>query len=141
MFKLATILVLITAVPVTPAAEARSATVSVQVTDIASAKGQLMISLCDQTTFGKGRCQFNAKVPARRGSIVVRFANVPNGRWAAAVYHDENGNGALDRNGLGIPTEGGGFSRDARGKYGWPTFADAAMAVGGGSVIPVSLNY
>ncbi len=138
MFKRAVILTLWIAAP---AIAADRATVTVRVTDVASGKGQLMISLCNQPTFGKGRCPFFATVPARRGTVDVRIANVPNGQWAAAVYHDENGNRKLDRNGLGIPTEGGGFSRDARGQYGWPNFSNAVVNVKNDVVIPVSLNY
>src|ERR1700694_1579338 len=86
---------------------AHAASVVVKVTDVASAKGQVMVSLCDQSSFGKGRCPIFTKFQPRRGTVSVRFDKVPDGQWAAAVYHDENGNGILDRNGLGIPTEGG----------------------------------
>jgi uncharacterized protein (DUF2141 family) len=43
------------------------------------------------------------------------------------MYHDENGNGQLDKNMMGIPRERVGFSRDARGRMGPPSFADAAI--------------
>ena len=46
------------------------------------------------------------------------------------AFHDENGNGELDRNVLGIPTEGHAFSNDATGRMGPPAFADAAVTVG-----------
>jgi uncharacterized protein (DUF2141 family) len=48
-------------------------------------------------------------------------------RIAVAAFHDENGNGRLDRNRLGIPTERYGFSRDARGVTGPPDFEDAVI--------------
>ncbi|MFN7426028.1 MAG: DUF2141 domain-containing protein [bacterium] len=34
------------------------------------------------------------------------FDELPSGACAVAVVHDENGNGRLDKNSLGIPTEG-----------------------------------
>jgi uncharacterized protein (DUF2141 family) len=46
------------------------------------------------------------------------------------VYQDENANGQLDRNFIGIPKENYGFSRDAAGKFGPPGFDDAAIDVG-----------
>ncbi len=43
------------------------------------------------------------------------FEDIPPGRYALAVIHDENMNGKLDANWLGVPKEGYGFSNDAKG--------------------------
>jgi uncharacterized protein (DUF2141 family) len=59
----------------------------------------------------------------------VRFANVPAGHWAVMVYHDENNDKRLEKNALGIPTEGNGLSRNAKGHFGPPKFEDAAIDV------------
>lgn len=56
------------------------------------------------------------------------FGTVAPGRYAIALLHDENGNGKMDR-ALLIPTEGFGFSRDAKLRMGPPTFAAAAFVV------------
>jgi uncharacterized protein (DUF2141 family) len=61
----------------------------------------------------------------------VRIADVPAGRWAVVAYQDENSNDELDRNFVGIPQENYGFSRDARSKFGPPSFDDAAIEVSG----------
>jgi uncharacterized protein (DUF2141 family) len=45
-------------------------------------------------------------------------------------YHDKNDNGKLDTDALGFPTEGFGFSNDARGTTGPPPFAKAAFDLG-----------
>ena len=42
------------------------------------------------------------------------FEDIPPGTYALTVIHDENMNGKLDTNRLGIPTEGYGFSNDAK---------------------------
>ena len=47
--------------------------------------------------------------------------------FAVAVFQDENGNGELDRNRLGIPMERYGFSNDARGLTGPPSFDNAKI--------------
>ena len=49
------------------------------------------------------------------------------------MIHDENDNHKLDTNWIGIPTEGYGTSRDAVGKFGPPSFKDAAFSYGGGA--------
>jgi len=66
-------------------------------------------------------------VPARSGAT-LHFANVPPGRYAIALFHDENSNNRLDTT-LMIPREGYGFSRDAPIRFGPPRFDAAAMVV------------
>lgn len=44
------------------------------------------------------------------GKSVLTFADIPFGEYAAIVYHDENLNGVLDHNFLGLPKEPMGFS-------------------------------
>jgi uncharacterized protein (DUF2141 family) len=58
--------------------------------------------------------------------------NIPAGEYAVAVFADMNGNGKLDSNFIGIPKEPVGVSRDAKGKFGPPKFADAAFTLGDG---------
>jgi len=60
----------------------------------------------------------------------IVFSNLAPGRYAAIVFHDENGNGRLDKNFWGVPTEPYGFSNDARGTLGPPSFADSAIELG-----------
>jgi len=47
--------------------------------------------------------------------------------YAVSVFHDENYNGKLDTNLLGIPREGVGASNDARGNFRPPKFGAAAF--------------
>lgn len=59
-----------------------------------------------------------------------------------AVVHDENTNGKLDTNWIGIPAEGYGFSNDAKALLGAPSFSDASFLYDGQNVdMTMSLNY
>lgn len=70
------------------------------------------------------------------------FAQIAPGTYALAVIHDENLNGKLDANWLGIPSEGYGFSNDARAALGPPSFSAASFAYDGRSVaLTIGLNY
>ncbi len=72
-----------------------------------------------------GTCKFAAKA----------------GSYAILAMHDENANGAMDRNFLGIPKEGFGASRGALGAFG-PKFADARFDYAGGDLaMPVTIRY
>jgi uncharacterized protein (DUF2141 family) len=70
------------------------------------------------------------------------FLDLPPGTYALAVIHDENMNGELDTDWLGIPTEGYGFSNDAKGVVGAPAFSAASFAYDGRTLnLTMSLHY
>jgi len=60
-------------------------------------------------------------------TATCEFTDPPAGTLAVSFIHDENGNGKLDKNFFGVPTEGYGFSNDARGSMGPPAFEKAAF--------------
>ena len=66
-------------------------------------------------------------------SVTLTFRDVKPGRYAIALLHDENDNGKADRAAMMIPTEGFGFSRDARVRFGPPKFGEAAFDVAPGT--------
>ena len=55
--------------------------------------------------------------------------SLPAGTYAFGVFHDENNNQTIDQNWLGIPTEGFGFSNNAMGSFGPPTYNQAKFVV------------
>jgi uncharacterized protein (DUF2141 family) len=56
---------------------------------------------------------------------LVVFDDLPYGEYAIAVHHDEDGDGRVNTNLLGIPTEDMGVSNDAKGSFGPPKYEDA----------------
>lgn len=79
---------------------------------------------------------------ARTGSQGIGFLQLPPGRYAVIVFHDENDNGRLDKSFWGAPTEGYGFSNNATGFFSAPSFGAAAVTIGtADQVITVSLTY
>ncbi|HET9960668.1 MAG TPA: DUF2141 domain-containing protein [Polyangiaceae bacterium] len=72
-----------------------------------------------------------AKIQGR--SALCVFNRVPNGVYGISGFHDENSNGKLDTNAIGMPTEDYCASRNARGTFGPPSFEDAKFAYSGGT--------
>jgi uncharacterized protein (DUF2141 family) len=107
------------------AGSASAASIEVRVQGV-TAKGKVLVAVCDKNTFLKD-CAYSGSAPAKAGETVVTVDGVPTGSWAVLSYQDENDNGKLDRNVLGIPKEPYAFSRDARGRFGPPSFEDAAF--------------
>ena len=48
-------------------------------------------------------------------------------KFVVAAYHDQDGDGVLNRNRLGIPTERYGFSQNARGVIGPPSYEQSVI--------------
>ncbi|MBU4408039.1 MAG: DUF2141 domain-containing protein [Proteobacteria bacterium] len=70
------------------------------------------------------------------------FEDIAPGTYALAVIHDENMNGKLDTNFLGIPTEGYGFSNDATALFGAPSFPVSCFQYDGHNLdMTISLHY
>ena len=59
-----------------------------------------------------------------------------------AIYHDANANRRFDKNALGLPREGFGFSNDARPVFSAPSFDAAAVTLKAPRTrIKISLAY
>jgi len=81
-------------------------------------------------------------IKIRKAQARCDFEDIPPGTYAMVVIHDENMNGKLDTNALGIPKEGYGFSNDAKKWLGTPTFSDASFSYDGQNVdLTMSLHY
>ena len=70
------------------------------------------------------------------------FLDIPPGTYALAVIHDENMDGKLDTNWLGVPKEGYGFSNDAKALLGAPSFSAARFIYEGQDLeLTIRLHY
>lgn len=66
---------------------------------------------------------------------------LPPGKYAIRVFQDLNDNGKVDTNLLGVPTEPFGFSNDAIGTLGPPSFGAAAVTLGDtGASVKINLR-
>jgi uncharacterized protein (DUF2141 family) len=81
-------------------------------------------------------------IKIRKSQARCDFMDIPPGTYAMVVIHDENMNGKLDTNALGIPKEGYGFSNDAKKFLGTPSFSDASFTYDGQNIdMTMSLHY
>lgn len=101
------------------------ASLSVQVSGVANNKGKILAAVCDRASFLK-RCAHTVSAPAA-ASVTLKFPQLAPGNYAVMVFHDENDNMVFDKSASGLPLEGYGFSRNAKGHYGPPGFEDAMI--------------
>lgn len=122
-------------------ARAGAADLTVVIDDVKSAEGQLMIAVFDSAATFLQQPTKAVQAPAVAGSATVVLKNMPAGGYAISLYHDANGNGKMDRNAVGMPVEDYGFSNNAMGRRGAPSFEQARVVLpAAGAVIHISLN-
>ena len=78
---------------------------------------------------------------AKAGTVEFEFEGVPHGRYAISVLHDENNNGRLDTNLLGMPREGYGVSGNAFRRFGPPRYPEALIDLGPGAAVVIPMRY
>jgi len=105
---------------------AQAATLTIRAEGVSSPQGMIYAGICD-TSFEEASCPYRDRGAAKAGTVELRLRNVKPGSYAIAVFHDTNGNGKLDRNFIGLPSEPYGFSNDV-GRRVAPNF-DAARIV------------
>ncbi len=103
-----------------------AASLEVTIDNVKGADGMLMLALYDSAGY---RTTPMRAVAQQAGAPVFRFADLPGGEYAVAVFHDRNGNGKLDANLMGVPTEPYGFSLHGPAGIGAPGWADAKFEV------------
>jgi len=108
---------------------AHAADLSVSLQGVSSQQGRLMVALYASEDAYKKKEPLQARALPANGVRDTVFKDLAPGRYAIAVFHDENGNGKLDRDGAGLPLEAYGFSRNPGTRYGPPGFADAAVSL------------
>ena len=130
------------------AGPALAAELRLTITGIRSDDGEILVALYDNPKGYESALANAAKrgimpdsgrligtsIRAVAGSQSTVFTQLPPGRYALLVIHDENDNGRLDENAMGVPTEGYGFGNDAQGFLGAPSFDAAAIAIGDADV-------
>jgi uncharacterized protein (DUF2141 family) len=119
-----------------------AADVTVRVENLRNDSGSVLVAICTADRFLGPDCRHRGRGKARTGAAEVTVGGVPPGSYAVQAIHDENDNLELDRNLVGMPREGVGFSRDAPMRLGPPRFSDAVVRIGGdGAPITLSMRY
>ena len=75
------------------------------------------------------------------GSSTITFKNIPSGKYAVNILHDENKNGKIDK-GFILPIEGIGFSNfQSIGLTNRPNFSKASFELKENKTISVKVIY
>ena len=107
----------------------QAADLTVEVRGVKQMQGAVVVAVYDNAETWLKRPRKAIKVEASSATVTVTFKGLTEGDLALSTFHDTNGNGKLDTNFIGIPREPYGFSNDATGSMGPPSFDKAKFAL------------
>ncbi|MEC3964161.1 DUF2141 domain-containing protein [Flagellimonas halotolerans] len=115
--------------------------ISVHVHNVASDKGHINVAVynSDATFLSFDRVFKAGREAAHEGIVQLMIEDLPAGKYALAVFHDENGNGKLDTNWLGVPKEKVAFSKGKMKTFGPPKYNECAFQIHSDYEIDVKL--
>lgn len=105
---------------------------TIHITNIRSDKGVIAVALfkgSDGYPSEGNKADRKVRVSISGGKAVVVVDDLPYGDYAIAYMHDENNNGKMDYNFVGIPKEGFGASNNAVGNFSPPKYEDARFSL------------
>ncbi|HYG20864.1 MAG TPA: DUF2141 domain-containing protein [Ohtaekwangia sp.] len=114
----------------------------VTVKNIKQPKGTIRVGLFDNEKDFLKKAVEGKVVQASGSEVVVIFEELKPGNYGLSVIHDENDNGELDRNFVGMPSEGFAFGNNAMGSFGPPDFDKTLVKIDGTPVKQeITLNH
>ena len=101
--------------------------------DVGAEDGVITAALVDSEAAydGGGAPVRAAMINVAGGDRVARFEGLPPGDYALRAFHDVNGDGQMNTNPFGMPTEPFAFSNNAVGNMGPASWERARFAVSG----------
>ena len=139
LFLLSTLSLFLTGGPDFPSPP--KANLKVDIHNVVQNKGSVYVALFKPgKEFPEGKPVEGKKIDATHSQLQTTFSVEP-GEYAIAIFHDENGNGKMDKKLFGIPKEPYGFSNNFRPKMSAPKFKDCQFNVNhDGTKISITLN-
>lgn len=115
--------------------------ISLEINNVKTSSGTINVAIYDESEgFLKFDKVFKAdSIGAKKGKTEMHITGLPEGEYALAIFHDENGNSKLDTNWLGIPKEAIGFSNARMKTFGPPQFKECAFTLRNNQKIEISL--
>lgn len=137
LFSSFTLIQTVRAVPVTQ--------LNIEIEEISNPRGNICFTIFSRSD---GFPQDGAKAlkaecsPIENLPVTLNINGLNAGNYAVAVFHDENADGQLNTNAVGIPQEGFGFSNNPPILTGAPKFSEATFFVAGQrTTVRITMKY
>ncbi len=100
-------------------------TINIEIRNLKNDKGYVLFELRNN----KNIKIKDLKMTVRNKICVMRIDGLNTGKFSFKYFHDENMNSNLDKNWIGIPIEGFGFSNNAKVRFGPPDFEETIFDI------------
>jgi len=112
----------------------------INITNIKNSDGYIYISIYKNPDNFLDRNKAYKNIKLKTQKELSYIINLDEGIYAISLFHDENGNGIIDRNFFHFPKEGYGFSTNPF-LFGKPTFKDAEFPLKENLDLNIEINY
>lgn len=109
------------------------ASLHVQIHDVRSDSGKILVLVFKNEDGFPDQVKKAFKqlvLESKKGKVEFRLDHIPAGKYAITVLHDEDDNGIMTTNFVGLPEEKYGFSNNPKIYFGPPSFGKSAVQVG-----------
>jgi len=100
-------------------------TCTIEINGLKNNNGQVLLELSNE----KGENIMGISQDIANNKCIIVIKNLKPGKFAFKYFHDLNKNKKLDTNWIGLPKEGYGFSNNAKGKFGPPSFEETIFVI------------
>lgn len=133
-------LVLSLAVLISGIATAQKVTLEVAMTGFKNNNGLVKVGLYDSEGNFLKETYKKLQSKIKSNQAIVTFEGLEKGEYAVSIYQDENLNGIMDKNFMGIPSEDYMASNNTKGFMGPPKYENAKFMVTKNSKINININ-
>jgi len=122
------IALLIVFVSATSILSAQNVNLTIKITGIEKIAGKVEVGLYNNAdNFPKENKEFKKASIIVNANVLTYIFTVPAGNYAVAIFQDENSDGVMNKNFLGIPQEKFGFSNNVKPIFSAPSFEDTKI--------------
>ena len=145
--KISTFTLVLSIITLASMSPAVAATVTVDVHNIET-RGEMHLAIYDDADVfendngekgGAAKGIIDGVIEAVGTGTATYIFDLPNGTYAIGIFVDVNYNNEMDRTFFGVPKEQYGFSNDAKGSFGPPSFKQASFTVSGDMQLDINL--
>lgn len=113
---------------------------TLEVHGIEKVAGKLYVAIYDSPSTFMKKPLAGFVVEVKDTVLSIPCKGLPAGTYALSLYQDENENGHLDTAAFGIPVEKYGFSNDATGIMGPPSYEKCSFTFSADTILVVHLH-
>ncbi len=119
----------------------QSQTLTIQVTNVKDAEGHVRVAIYNSEKDYMKKHFMVKSAKAAKGTVELVIDNLPAGTYGISVMHDANSNEKMDSNLIGMPKEGFGFSNNAKGTFGPPSYEKTKFDFTASTQISIAMTY